>query len=225
MSNDLDQRARGAVRAFLDIKEGDPLPQAAVADLTALSGWVDQTLRTAVLDRRMTVDTWAEIADDLGVSAQAARKKYLLPGQPRLAGEMASYSDRDAYYDAHPALSAAWNYRKGDSSRGMAPFGSDETNVVVDEQRWAITVSAPPGALRFDSWRRIGTPDHYRVGDVVATNGRGGAVVVVGQDVPIGPAARALRTIQGAQDLQAVADAIATECGRRDAVQPDPGEE
>lgn len=52
------EKARAAIRDFLDIEEGDPLPASSVRDLSVLAQWVEQTLRTAVLDRRLAMHTW-----------------------------------------------------------------------------------------------------------------------------------------------------------------------
>lgn len=220
MSSTATERAREAIRAYLEVDDSGALPRTAVEDLATLAEWVDQTLRTAVLDRRMTIDTWDEIGKDLGVSPQAARKKYVAPGHPRQVGTLTRYTDRDAYYADRAALADAWSYRLGDHDRGLAPMGSDESSITIDGQRWALTVSCSPGDLRFDTWRRVGRPHHTSLGDVVATCVATGEVVVVGENVPIGPAARALNTLHGAKDLQDVANAIETECHRPDAVQP-----
>jgi len=76
-----------------------------------------------------------------------------------------------------------------------------------------------PGVLPFDAqWRGVGGLGGDAPCDVVATHVGTGEVAVVGSGVPVGAAARALHTVQGAKSLQDVAAAIATEVHRPDAV-------
>lgn len=154
-----ERRCAAAINAVLGTKPGEPLGDSAVADLAALCRLSEVTLRTAVLDRRLAGDSWPEISTQLGTSPQAARKRFTAPSHPDEPAELVEFPDAAAYYTARPALAEAWGFT-GDHrpEPGTAPFGSDEGSLRTAAGNWMLTLVAPPGALRFDLWRRVGAP-------------------------------------------------------------------
>lgn len=214
-----ERRCAAAINAVLGTKPGEPLGDSAVADLAALCRLSEATLRTAVLDRRLAGDSWPEISTQLGTSPQAARKRFTAPSHPDEPAELVEFPDAAAYYAARPALAEAWGFT-GDHrpEPGTAPFGSDEGSLRTAAGNWMLTLVAPPGALRFDLWRRVGAPQAAHPCDVVATD-REGVVVLLASDVPMAAAARALCAVPREASLQATADAIYGEASRPDVFQ------
>ena len=112
-------------------------------------------------------------------------------------GPVARYSDRDEFYDAHPMLSSGWGWRRGERSRGTAPYGSDEIFGVADGQpegagKWTVTIALPANSLGIYWDKR----EHPAMGAVVATSSETGEVLVLAPNADMRPVAQALRRLQ-----------------------------
>ena len=70
------ERIRRALRDALNDPAGDRDPLDALADLEVLDSFVDDYAQARVDDARAAGASWAQIADRLGVTRQAAHKRF-----------------------------------------------------------------------------------------------------------------------------------------------------
>lgn len=194
------------------------LPTDAVPRLGTFEQQMEGITRVAVLDRKVGGATWEQLGDEVGVSPQAIRQRYVRRMLPQRADDLEiPKNNRDEFYKEFPELAEGWGWEPGDHSRGEAPFGVDYRRITDDDENsWMITICTPAGATRIGvAWGRFGTDADVIPCVVTASALKRPILVLSRHRIPLGLAARALNTIPRKCEPDEVAAAIGDQ-GRRE---------